>query len=126
MGIQEALYEALAGDATLTALVADRIYPGQVPDDEAPSPWLYFAVPESVPVEQLDDGPEDVRSEVELHALADTYVQARSIVDAVRAVMGAFRGGAIRLATWAGTSEEMTEDGYHHAIRFAVWWRTDG
>lgn len=126
MAIQETLYTALAGDATLIALVGDRIYPGQVPDDEAPSPWLYFAVPESVPLDQLDDGAEDVRSELELHALADTYAEARSIVDAVRAVMGSFRGGTIRLATWAGTSEEMTEDGYHHAIRFAVWWRTGG
>lgn len=124
--IQETLNAALLADSTLSGLIGTRLFPGQIPDDQDTPPWLYYAVPESVPLDQLDDGGDDVRSELEFHALADRYSAAKAIVDAVRSVMNSFRGGVIRLATWAGTSEETTEDGYHHAIRFVVWWNTAG
>jgi hypothetical protein len=120
--IQETLYAALVADAAVAALVADRIFPGQIPDDETPAPWLYYAVPESAPIDQLDDGPLDVRSEMEFHSLADTYAQAKAVIDAVIAVLDAMTGAVVKRALWAGTSEESTEDGYHHACRFTVWW----
>lgn len=121
--IQEQLLSVLIYDSALTALVADRIYPGQLPDNETPTPWLFYSVPESVPFDDLGDGPTDVRSEIEFHALADTYRQAKAIIDAVKALLKVYQGGVVSRSLWAGTSEETTEDGYHHVIRFSVWWK---
>ncbi|VTR95223.1 : DUF3168 [Gemmata massiliana] len=118
--IQETLYSALASDAVLTALVDDRIYPGQIPDDETPSPWLMYQVPEANPFDDLDGG-SDTQLQIEFHALADSYAEAKAIVDAVSAVLHAYTGGQISRAFWNGTSEESTELGYHHVARFDVW-----
>jgi hypothetical protein len=120
--IQEALRAALTADATLTAVVADRIFPGQIPDDEDPPPWLYYSVPESVPQDALDGDVIDVRSEMEFHALGRTYSEAKSIIDRVIAVLNALTGTVVRRAFWGGTSEDTTDDGYHHVCRFEVWW----
>jgi hypothetical protein len=122
MSIQEALRSALGGDPTLTGLVSDRIYPGQIPPDDAPAPWLYYAVTESVPLDQLDATNTPVRSEVEFHSLGDHYADAKAVIDAVLAVLATYVGGVITRSLWAGTSEDVTEEGYHHAVRFTVWW----
>jgi hypothetical protein len=118
--IQESLYAALAADPALADLVGDRIYPGQVPDDETPPPWLYYAVPESLPFDELDDDV-DYHADVEFHALGETYAQAKAILDTVFLVLDTYVGGQIRRALWQGTSEETTEDGYHHSARFRMW-----
>lgn len=120
--IEETLYAALTADATLTALVGDRVYPCEVPDDETQAPWLFYLIPESVPLDQLDAANTPVRSEAEFHALADTYKGARAVIDAVAAVLKTNPGGTITAVLWRGTSNEVTEDGYHQSIRFAVWW----
>ena len=120
--IQETLRAVLGADATLAELVADRIFPGELPDDEMPPPWLYYEVPESVPFDELDDTAIDVRSEVEFHALADRYGQAKAIIDAVTDVLKNYTGGEIKRSLWLGSSEDSTDDGHHHAARFAVWW----
>jgi hypothetical protein len=122
--IQETLRAALAADSAVTALVGDRIFPGQVPDDEATTPWLYYAVPDTTPIDSLDDDQLDAQSEVEFHALADTYATAKALIDAVFAALDGYVGGQIWRVLWTGTSEDSTEEGYHHAAKFTVWWRT--
>jgi hypothetical protein len=120
--IQETLRSALGAHPALTMIVADRIYPGEVPDDETPTPWLFYQVPETLPLDQLDDGAMDVQSDVEFHALADRYADAKQIIDAVIGLLKTYSSGEVKRALWQGTSEEQTEDGYHHAARFRVWW----
>jgi hypothetical protein len=119
--IQEELRSVLGADADLGELVADRIYPGQIPDDDDPTPWLYYSVPESVPFDALDT-PTDVRSEVEFHALAETYAGAKAIIDAVFSTLNTYTGTVIKSAFWEGTSEDSTDDGYHHVARFSMMW----
>lgn len=119
--IQETLRAALGADETLTALVEDRIFPGEIPDDEADPPWLFYQVPESVPYEELDDGDTEVQHQVEFHALGDSYSTAKTIIECVKAVLNSYHGGQIRRAFWQGTSEDQTEEGYHHVARFTVW-----
>lgn len=120
--IQETLRAALAADPALTALVDDRIFPGEIPDDEALTPWLYYSVPESVPLDDLDGTEIDVQSEMEFHALGSTYAEAKGIIDRVTHVLKEHSGGVVKRSLWQGTSEDSTEDGYHHAARFVVWW----
>ncbi|MDY3558108.1 DUF3168 domain-containing protein [Gemmata sp. JC673] len=121
--IQETLRAALAADPDLITLVGDRIFCGQIPDDEDAPPWLFYTVPSSDPVaEDLDGEETNVSSQVEFHSLADTYAVAKAIVDRVFVVLNSMRGGTVRLAVWAGDSEESTEEGYHNACRFQVLW----
>jgi len=120
--IQETLRAVLGADPTLADLVGDRIYPGEVPADEAPTPWVYYTVPTSDPVEDLDDSPTDVQSEVEFHALADRYATALAVIDAVTACIKSYTGDVVKRSLWAGSTEETTQEGYHHAARFRVWW----
>lgn len=119
--IQETLRDVLSADSILTGLVGDRIYPGEIPDDEVAPPWLYYAVPESTPFDQVDDADLVARHQVEFHSLADSYATAKAIVDAVIAALNTYAGGQISRAFWSGTSEETTEDGYHHVCRVDVW-----
>ncbi|MBN9522616.1 DUF3168 domain-containing protein [bacterium] len=122
--IQETLYQVLAGDDAVAELVADRIYPGQIPDDEADTPWLFYAVPESTPFDELDTDDPVSRHQVEFHALADSYAVAKAIIDATVAALNTYAGGQVTRAFWLGTSEESTEDGYHHVCRCDVWARS--
>lgn len=120
--IQETLYAALAADTGVTNLVGDRIFPGEIPDDEAVAPWLYYAVPSTDPIDAVDDAEQSALSQVEFHALADTYAGAKAILDAVYAALNGYYGGQVSRALWGGDTEETTEDGYHHACRYQVLW----
>lgn len=120
--IQEQVRSILGPDPTLADLVADRIYPGQIPDDEAPTPWLFYTVPTTVPFDQLDAAPEDTRSEMEFHALADRYAEAKAIIDAVFAVVNNRIDPILRRCAYLEITEEVTDLGYHHILRVEVWW----
>lgn len=118
--LQESINAALAASAPLTALVSDRIYPGEIPDDEATTPWLFYSVPEETPVDDLDDSG-SVSAQFEFHALADTYAAAKAVIEAVKGTLEAMQGGQVTQAFWRGTSDESTEVGYHLVARFDVW-----
>src|SRR5262245_58437704 len=121
--IQETFRTAIAADPTLAGLVVDRIYPGELPDDETPSPWIFYNLPESVPFDELSlAAGVFVCSEVEFHTLADTYAEAKTIADRLVALFKVYSAGAVRESHWLGSSEEVTEEGYHHAVRFRVLW----
>jgi hypothetical protein len=119
---QETYAAALLADTAVAALIGDRLYPGQVPDEEDPPPWLYYAVPESTPFEELA-AVVDIRSEVEVHAMGETYAQAVAILDRAVTVLQGMKSAGVRVSLWSGTTEETTDDGYHHVARFTVWWR---
>jgi hypothetical protein len=120
ISVQEDLRSLLGADLPITGLVDQRIYPGQVPDEEDPTPWLYYALPESVPVETLA-GIAMVRHQVEFHAMADTYAEAKRVLDAVKDLLdGYVSGRRIILSLWQGTAEEVTDDGYHHVARYQI------
>jgi hypothetical protein len=118
--MQEDVRGLLGGAAVVTDLVDQRIFPGEIPDDEPQRPWLYYAVPESVPIALLD-GTAGVRHSIEFHAFADSYSQAAAIVAAILDVLnGLTWGRRVNSSFWSGTGEEVTEDGYHHVARFDI------
>lgn len=121
--IEERFVAALNADVELSAIIGDRLYPGVIPDDETNPPWLFFAVPESVPFDQLDLVNTPVRSQCEFHALTDSFGSAKAIIARVAAVLkGMAADGMITGARWTGTSQDTPEEGYHHTIRFDVDW----
>lgn len=120
---QEDLRAAAMACPELVALIGDRFFPGELPDDETPAPWVVYNVPHSAPaLELVEDGPTDVLSDVDFHALAESYGAARAIIKAIRRALKHHRGPAVRLCTWSTTAEEETEAGFHHVARFKVQW----
>lgn len=118
--IQETIRALCGADPTIAAIVGDRIYPGEVPDNETPAPWLYYTLPETLPSDDLD-GDGFIDAQVEFHVLTDTYAEAKSLIDAIKGALNAFSGGQVIRAFWRGTSEEAIEGiGYHHSARFDV------
>lgn len=117
--IQESLRAVLGENLDLKAIVEDRIYPGDVPDDEDPTPWLYYSVLEDAPYADLD-GDGDTIGDVEFHSLADTYAEAKQILDLVDAILDGHVGGQVSRAFRISRSEEFTDEGYHHVSRYQV------
>lgn len=118
--IQETLRAALGSDAALAELVGDRIYPVEVPEEETPTPWLYYEL-RTTPYDTLDDEDLDVFGEVVFHAMADTYAEAKRITDAVHAVCEGFTGGRITGCFFSSSDQELTEEGHHHTARYDVF-----
>lgn len=118
--IEDTLLLALSSDPAVLALVGDRIYPGEIPDEEAPAPWVYYAVPNSTPFETLARV-DSIRHTIEFHALADRYTDARAVIDAVIDVVNGMRSaGVITYSAWADRTQDTTEDGYHHSVQCTV------
>jgi len=113
--------EYLGADPGIVELFGDRLYPGELPPDEAETPLLFYEVPETIPFDTLDGVNDWQRAQFVFHSLADSYAEAKAGVDAIFAAFDAFQGGQISEAHWLGTTEDTTDEGYHHTVRFDVW-----
>ncbi|MEO8082682.1 MAG: DUF3168 domain-containing protein [Ardenticatenales bacterium] len=119
--VEESIRYALGTDAAVAALVDDRIYPNKIPPDDAPTPWVYYTLPDSDPLESLDlDGTGEARHTLEVDVLADDYATLASVVDAVRSALNGYRGGQIKRAFWTGSRSEFVDAGYHAEVSFQV------
>lgn len=100
MSAEAAVYSLLAAAPAVTALVAMRIYPGQLPEGQPP-PALVIEHISSVRLGRLDaqapTHPTQTRMQVNL--LAATYPQLKALRDAVTAALqfqrGALGGGVV-------------------------------
>jgi hypothetical protein len=78
------LYARLTGDATVSALVATRIYPGRAPQD-VPAPFIRWQTISRVGSRSIDGVPSAlVTARVQIDSYALSYVAAQAIGDAVR------------------------------------------
>lgn len=117
--VEESIRTALGASAALAALVGNRIYPNRVPNDDTPTPWLYYSTPDSTPIDDLDAGP-DLWADLELDILAEDYDTARAIADAAYNALHTYRGGQVKRALWAGGSSNVIDLGYHLTERYRV------
>lgn len=120
MGIAEDLRGALTSDAVVASLVGGRIFPGDIPPHTTPTPWVFFAIPEEVPTDELNaDGSE--RLTVEFELFAETFAEANALKLAVKSALHKWRGGEVNRCLWAGTDYTAVEDGHNITVRFMVW-----
>jgi hypothetical protein len=105
----EAIRAELVDDATLTGLVADRIYP-QVAEQGTAFPAVVLTIITDTPENSLDGSPLTrlVAARVQVDCYAKTYVSAHAVADAVDAIVAAL--SAPTLAGWRVAKRDIYED----------------
>lgn len=91
--IETNLVELLRADATVTSLVAARIYPVLLPD-ESPLPAVTYQVIATTPLYALDERINLTRYRIQIDAWAawPNYAQAKSLAEAIRVVLDGYSG----------------------------------
>jgi hypothetical protein len=118
---EEDVRSRLGSYPAVTALVGDRLYPSRIPEHDAPTPWVYYTVPASEPVEQLNpNGSQDTRHTFEFSVFAETYLTGLAVARTLRQALDGWRGGCVKRSLWAGQSSEPVDDGYGFTVAFTV------
>jgi hypothetical protein len=101
--IEPGLVSLLNADATLTSMIAGRIYPSILPESPA-YPALSYRVISSVPLYDLAGDVISVTTRIEFTTWGTAYADAKTVHQAIRNVIDRFRGtlpGGVNVAfTW--------------------------
>lgn len=89
--IEKALYSLLASDGDISALVATRIYPNNVPQDEA-APQITYMQMDGVRDHTMEGPAGLVESRWEMVGWTETYAEARELATAIRQRLDSYRG----------------------------------
>lgn len=107
--IESAIYSLLSTNAGLTALVGAKIFP-VITTEGTTAPFVVYSV--KTKPSYTHDGRGDDTTTLEVLAYAKKYIDACSIINAVRAAI------ELKSGTWAGTTineltiDEITDDIY--------------
>ncbi len=89
--IETALFAILHSDATIEGIVSDRIFPNIVQQGEAMPAITYQQI--SGPRDQTMDGPSGlVQTRFQINCLAEKYIDARTLAEAVRKELDGYHG----------------------------------
>ena len=86
MSIEATLYATLNDDATLTTLVADRIYPMRA-DKNAATPYITYQVIIGVSHNKLIGAPDTERKVIQVNCVSNSYDNAKAIAVACKAAV---------------------------------------
>jgi hypothetical protein len=89
--IDEAIYSALTGNATLTGLVSTRIYPLVLPQ-ECDLPAVTFFRVSNLHNHGMGGDVTLMETRLQISSLADSVSMMRTVSDAVRGVLSRWRG----------------------------------
>lgn len=91
MQIEEAIYGAMTGEATISALVGTRIYPGQAPQSSA-FPVVIYQQASQKKVMSLT-GVVNLNSySLHLDIWGETYASVKAVYHAIREFLNGYRG----------------------------------
>ncbi len=95
MRAEKVVYTLLSGSPAVTALVANRVYPGRVPQNSA-MPVISYQLVSSVEVLPINAaaGGTLLRSRVQVTVMARTYTEVKAVQEAVRQAL-LFQSGLI-------------------------------
>jgi len=91
--IETNLVELLLADATVTSIIADRLYPVLLPD-ESPLPAVTYQVISTTPLYALDGRINLTRYRIQIDVWAawPNYAQAKTLAEAIRVVLDGYSG----------------------------------
>jgi hypothetical protein len=107
--IETTIYGRLSASATITGLVAERIYPTD-PEEAAPKPFVVHKVTDSAPVTTLAGVTPVTAYVVDLDIWAATIADAGTLATAAAGQLHCYRGGAIVESMLADQSSEEFAD----------------
>jgi hypothetical protein len=120
MTAEEAIRQFLGESESVSALVDDRIYPGEIPDDDTPSPWIFYFLSEERPDAKLasnDWGSATARVE----GFAETYSEARELKEAVKTALNARLVGGLYKCLWKDATTEPVDGGFNVTLDFELY-----
>ncbi|MCB0583216.1 MAG: DUF3168 domain-containing protein [Phaeodactylibacter sp.] len=113
------VYSILANDATLTAIVNTRIYPGFVPQDTQ-FPAITYAFDSQFPTKSKDgDAGLDVL-DMSLVIYHENYEQAQAAAERCRALLNYYSGTAQGVTVDKITMENQADNSYVSQYEFVV------
>lgn len=119
--IEEAIFARLFNADDLRDWINDRIYPGRIPDHDGPTPWIYFAVMSSVPIEDLEGAATEAVHTVELDCLAETYDDNKRLHRMVQELLDGWSDRpTVKQCTWTGTTLQILEYGYNATVTVTI------
>lgn len=118
MLLEEAIRQTLGEYQPLVDLVDDRIYPGEVPDDDAPTPWLFFQVIEETPDNTLDSSDDWDQAKFVVEVFAKTYDAATQLRTSIRDGLNNQLIGLLYRCLWVKTSTQRVEEGVNATLEF--------
>lgn len=128
-GAEEALFAILSNDAGVTAIVGDRIYPLQTPEEGQYPALSYWRV--DGPREHALDGPAGLaRPRMQVDAWANDFRTAKAAIEAVIEALDGYRGtvaGVSIVGILALNDHDIFEPStrtYHVAADFEVMYGT--
>ena len=89
--IEPGLWSALTDDATVSGLVASRVYPFVIPEGVAMPAIVYQRVSTEF-VQDINDASSLSAARAQITSWSETYLQAKTLSAAVRAVIENFTG----------------------------------
>jgi len=89
--IEEAVYSALTGNATLTGLISTRIYPLVLPQEVALPAVTFFRV-SNLHNHGMGGDIDLMETRLQVSILADSVLRMRTVTDAVRGVLSRWKG----------------------------------
>ena len=130
MSIYSAIVTRLEADATLTALISDRLYPDEVPQDDDLPAVFYMTVSDIKDQFLTVQSPLEAPN-IQFTAYADTKAEAAEVADAIKASLNDYQGTLststvqyIQLVNEL-PSKYTTADGtkkfYTHDLEYQVW-----
>lgn len=115
MRAEKVMYSLLTGDAGVAALVANRVYPGKLPQNTVMPAISYEMVSayDAVPVTANGNGTL-VYSRVQVTALAKSYADCKAVLEAARKAVlfksGLILGVRVMSITRAGIGPDQRDD----------------
>ena len=89
--IEEAVYSALTGNATLTGLISTHIYPLVLPQEVALPAVTFFRV-SNIHNHGMGGDIDLMETRLQVSILADSVLRMRTVTDAVRGVLSRWKG----------------------------------
>lgn len=93
MSLERALFARVTGDAAVSALIGDRLFPNVAPLG-TDAPFATYQRISATRVRSLTQRSGLAMARMQLDCMAETYAGARALADAVRQALDGFRGAA--------------------------------
>jgi hypothetical protein len=122
--IEQDIYNRL-NTSSVTAIVADRIYPTD-PNENTNWPFVTYKTTGTQPVLSMAGSSPLALYAVEINIWCKSLQQQQSIASAVSSLLNGYRGGSILMASLAdqdneALGDEQEGDVYHCVQTFNVW-----
>lgn len=117
---EQAIYQRLADDETLTGLVAGRIYPDEA-DEDSPRPLIVYAIVGTQEYRDLAGTVGKSRHDLDVMILADSFPVLKAITSAVNTSLDRQQFDGVDRVYRTDYLTQETEDGYEAILSYNVW-----